>query len=155
MTFLRSALTVIATSTIVVACGASTTNPTPAPTPGVLQIAGQYQILQQAATDTCGQTGQPQPVTATATHGAGANTFTMRDTGGTSFSGTVQNSGEFTASAVSGPDSGGQTFTQQLQGRFGVSGFTATLSVHVTPQNCDFTRNWTATKQGSPNVFPG
>jgi len=32
--------------------------------------------------------------------------------------------------------------------------FTATLSVHVTPRNCDFTRNWTATKLGAPNVIP-
>jgi hypothetical protein len=124
------------------------------PTAGVLQVGGQYQITQQAVTDTCAQTGQPAAVTGTVAHTAGANTFTLTDTGGTSFTGTVQNNGDLAANAVFGPDGAGQTFTQTLQGRFTTTGFTATLAVHVTPRNCDFTRNWAATKQGAPNIFP-
>jgi hypothetical protein len=84
-----------------------------------------------------------------------ASSFSMSDTGGTTFTGTVQNSGQFTATATFGPDANGQTFSQQLQGNFTTNGFTAMLSVHASPRNCDFTRNWTASKQGSPNVIPG
>jgi len=105
-------------------------------------------------TDTCGG-GQPPSVSATVTHTAGANSFSMADTGGTTFAGAVQNSGQFTATASFGPDTNGQTFSQQLQGTFTTAGFNATLAVHATPRNCDFTRNWTATKQGAPNVIPG
>jgi len=39
-------------------------------------------------------------------------------------------------------------------GCFTTNGFTALLAVRVSPRNCDFTRNWTAAKQGAPNVFP-
>jgi hypothetical protein len=110
--------------------------------------------VQRELTDTCGGGGQPIPVTGTVTHTVGSGTFLLVDTGGTTFNGTVQNTGDFTANGVFGPDSTGQTFTQQLQGRFSATGFTATLSVRAAPRNCDFTRAWTATKQGSPNVFP-
>src|SRR5262245_1592506 len=112
---------VIAAVVIPVGCGggsngsttASPTNPTPTQAqPAVLQVGGQYSIVQQAATDTCGQTGQPIPVTATLTHTAGATAFVLADTGGTTFTGSVAGSGEFTASAVFGPDGSGQTYTQ-------------------------------------------
>jgi hypothetical protein len=118
-----------------------------------LQVAGQYQITQQTMTDTCGG-GQPPSVSGTVTHTAGTNSFSMSDSGGTTFTGTVQNSGQFTATATFGPDANGQTFSQQLQGSFTTNGFTATLTVHATPRTCDFTRSWTATKQGPPNVIP-
>jgi hypothetical protein len=131
----------------------SATGPT-APSANVLQIAGGYAIAQRAVTDSCGQTGQPAAVTATVTHAPGGSTFTMADTGGTNFSGTVDPAGTFSATAVFGPDASGQTFTQRLQGRFSSSGFSADLSVDVTPRGCNFTRSWTATKQGSPNVIP-
>jgi hypothetical protein len=131
-------------------CGGSSTSPSTART---LQVAGQYQITQQTVSDACGG-GQPPSVSATVAHTAGANTFSMSDSGGTTFTGTVQNSGQFTATATFGPDANGQTFSQQLQGSFTTSGFTATLGVHATPRNCDFTRSWTATKQGTPNVIP-
>jgi hypothetical protein len=144
-----------AAALVAAACGSSGGGGgTTQPSPGVLQVGGQYQIVQQAVSDTCGQTGQPATVTATVTHTAGANTFTMTDTGGTRFTGTVQNNGDLAANAVFGPDGGGQTYTQTLQGRFTANGFTAALAVRVTPQNCDFTRNWTATKQGAANIFP-
>jgi hypothetical protein len=129
--------------------------PTPSsPTPGVLQVGGSYRIDQRAVTDTCGQTGSPASVNATVTHAAGAQTFAMADTGGTNFTGTVEPNGNFTANAVFGPDSAGQTYTQRLVGRFTASGFTGDLTVDVTPRACNFTRAWTAAKQGSPNVIP-
>ena len=136
--------------------GGSPASPTPAPTPtpGVLQVAGQYQIAQQAVTDTCGQGTQIPSVSGTVTHGPGASTFTLADTGGTTFTGTVQTTGAFNATAQFGPDASGQTFSQQLAGRFTTGGFTAELRVEVRPRNCNFTRNWTATKQGTPNVIP-
>jgi hypothetical protein len=153
MTRSRSAaIALLGLAAMSVGCGDSSTGPTP--TPGVLQVAGQYQITQQQLTDTCGGGGQPPSVTGTVTHTAGGTSFSMSDTGGTTFDGTVQNTGTFTATATFGPDATGQTFTQQLQGRFTTGGFTAALSVHVTPRNCDFTRNWTATKVGAPNVIP-
>ena len=145
-------LTILLAQGLLGGCGSSST--APSPTPRVLQVAGQYQITQQQLTDTCGGGGQPASVTGTVTHAAGSNTFSLSDTGGTTFDGSVQNSGDFAANGTFGPDSGGQTYTQRLQGRFTTDGFTATLSVHVTPRNCDFTRNWTASKQGARNVIP-
>jgi len=133
-------------------CGGSSSGPSP--TPQVLHVAGQYQITQQTITDTCGG-GQPPSVTATVTHTAGTNSFSIADSGGTTFAGTVQTSGQFTANATFGPDASGQTFSQQLLGNFTTNGFNGTLTVHATPRNCDFTRSWTATKQGPPNVIPG
>ena len=120
----------------------------------VLRVAGAYQIVQQAVETTCNDTGTPATVTGTVTHTAGASTFVMRDTGGTTFEGTVQPDGQFTARAVFGPDSGGQTYTQSLEGRFTTTAFTGRLGVDVQPRDCRFTRNWTATKQGAPNEFP-
>ena len=139
---------------VVGGCKSQSASAPTAPSASVLQIAGGYAVSQRAVTDTCGQTGQPAAVTATVTHAAGASTFTMADTGGTNFSGTVDSTGAFAANAVFGPDGTGQTYTQRLQGRFTTSGFTADLSVDVTPRVCNFTRAWTATKQGSPNVIP-
>ena len=135
------------------ACGGSG-GPLPTPTTGLLQVGGTYQIAQQAVSDTCGQTGNPVAVTGTVTHSPGASTFTLRDTGGTTFSGTVQNTGDFASTATFGPDAAGDTFSQRLAGRFATSGFTAQLDVEVSPRNCRFTRNWTATKLGTPNIFP-
>lgn len=142
-------------------CGGSGTAPSPpapatpsAPPSGVLQIGGQYQITQRELTDNCGGGGQPASVTATITHTPGSSSFSMRDSGGTTFNGTVQPNGDFSADGLFGPDSTGQTFTQQLQGRFTAGGFTATLSVRAMPRNCDFTRAWTGVKLGAPNEFP-
>jgi len=152
--FIR-ACAVLATACVSGCGGSSPSAPTPTPTPGVLQVAGQYQIAQQGLTDSCGQGSQIPSVTGTVTHAPGASTFTLADSGGTTFNGTVQTSGQFSATAQFGPDAGGQTFAQRLEGRFTTGGFTATLNVEVSPRACAFTRAWTATKQGGPNVFPG
>jgi hypothetical protein len=151
----RSMLAALAVSCCACGDSSSPTTPTPPPpTPGVLQVAGQYQITQQGVTDTCGQGTQIPSVTGTVTHAPGGSTFTLADTGGTTFSGMVQTNGTFSATAQFGPDASGQTFAQQLQGRFTTTGFTAELRVEVRPRNCNFTRNWTGTKQGAPNVIP-
>ncbi|MEO5823920.1 MAG: hypothetical protein ABIT71_25725 [Vicinamibacteraceae bacterium] len=117
-------------------------------------MAGTYQITQTAVSDTCGQTGTPAAVTGTVTHTPGAATFSLQDTGGTNFSGAVQNNGDFTATATFGPDTSGNTFAQRLAGRFTASGFSGQLDVEVSPRNCRFTRSWSAAKPGAPNVFP-
>lgn len=123
-------------------------SPTPTPTPGTPtnQIAGTYQIVQRAVETTCGDTGTPATVNGTVTTTAGTDAFVLRDTGGTTFNGTVQANGQFTANAVFGPDASGQTFTQRLEGTFTTTGFTGRLSVDVQPRNCRFTRDWTGTK---------
>ena len=147
-------LVTAAIAAAVTACGSSG-SPSQPSQPTVLQVGGQYQITQQGIETSCGDGGATIPsVSATITHTAGASAFTMRDTGGTTFTGTVQNTGDFTAGATFGPDSSGNTFTQRLEGRFTASGFTGRLSVEVQPRNCAFTRNWTAAKQGAPNVIP-
>jgi hypothetical protein len=115
------------------------------PTRSGLFITGNYQIAQAAVTNTCGDTAAPPAVTGWVTL-AGPDAFQLRDTGGTTFTGTVQDDGRFVATAVFGPDSGGQTYTQRLEGTFGSAGFTGVLSVSVQPRNCAFTRNWTATR---------
>ena len=137
------------------ACGSGGSPPTTPPSqPGVLQVAGTYQITQRAVQSSCNDSGTPIPVTGDVRHAPGASTFVLADSGGTTFNGTVQPSGDFTANAVFGPDARGNTFTQRLAGRFAATGFTARLDVDVSPQACAFTRDWTATKQGAPNVFP-
>ena len=137
------------------ACGGGGGGPAgPSPIPGVLQVAGTYQIVQQAVASTCNDRGTPIPVTGTVTHAPGAEAFVLADTGGTTFRGTVRSGGDFTADAVFGPDATGTTFTQRLEGRFSTTGFTARLRVDVQPQGCAFTRDWVGTKQGAPNVLP-
>lgn len=148
---LAASLAVAATA----GCGGGSGGSNPAGgTAGVLQVAGTYQIVQRAVESTCNDGGAPIPVTGTVTHAPGAATFVLADTGGTTFRGSVRESGDFTADAVFGPDAGGRTFTQRLEGRFATTGFTARLTVDVQPQPCRFTRDWTATKQGPPNVIP-
>lgn len=150
-----SVLAVLAALAGAAACGGGSGggNPVTGP-PGVLQVAGTYQIVQRAVESTCNEGGAPIPVTGTVTHAPGADTFVLADTGGTTFRGSVRAGGDFTADAVFGPDAGGRTFTQRLEGRFAATGFTARLTVDVQPQPCRFTRDWTATKQGPPNVIP-
>jgi hypothetical protein len=138
--------------TLLAGCGGGS-NPSQ-PGPAVLRVAGSYLIVQQRVSSTCGDTGTPPTVNGTVTHSPGGGTFVLSDTGGTTFNGTVASNGDFTGNAVFGPDSGGQTYTQQLVGRFTAGGFTARLAVDVQPRNCQFTRDWTATKQGSPNTIP-
>ena len=142
-----------------IGCGGSTPTPQPGPTsptpnPGALQVAGTYQISQIAVDDTCGMSSAPISFGGTVAHTPGATTFTLIDTAGTRFSGTVERDGNFNATATQGPDSGGQTYSERLEGRFTTTGFSATLRVDVSPRNCQFTRSWTAAKQGAPNVFP-
>jgi len=130
--------------TTVAGCGGSGT---PGPTtPGAPGVSGTYQIVQQNVENTCGDTGSPQNVQGTVTQTQGSTAFVLRDTGGTTFTGDVQTNGSFTATAVFGPDAGGQTYSQRLTGTFTGSGFTARLAVDVTPRNCRFTRDWTGTK---------
>ena len=125
--------------------GGGTGTPTQ-PTPGgAIPIAGNYQITQMTLTNTCGDTGTPPTVTGSVTL-TGPSSFQLRDTGGTTFTGTVGDDGRFVATAVFGPDASGQTFTQRLEGTFSASGFTGVLSVSVQPRGCGFTRNWTASK---------
>jgi hypothetical protein len=96
------------------------------------------------------------PVTfaGTVAHATGGTTFTLTDTVGTNFIGTVERDGSFTATVTVGPDASGQTYSERLEGRFTANGFSATLRVDVSPRNCRFTRSWTAAKQGAPNVIP-
>jgi hypothetical protein len=124
------------------------------PAPGALQVAGPYQISQTAVDDTCGMSSAPVSFTGTVAHTAGGTTFTLTDTVGTNFIGAVERDGSFNATATIGPDAGGQTYSERLEGRFTATGFSATLRVDVTPRNCRFTRSWTAAKQGAPNVLP-
>jgi hypothetical protein len=122
--------------------------------PGTLQVTGTYQISQTAGDDTCGMSSATVSFEGTVAHTAGGTTFTLTDTVGTNFTGTVERDGNFTATATIGPDSGGQTYSERLEGRFTATGFSATLRVEVSPRDCRFSRNWTAAKQGAPNVFP-
>jgi hypothetical protein len=115
------------------------------PTRAGLFITGNYQIAQATLTNTCGDTAAPPSVTGWVTL-TGPDSFQLRDTGGTTFTGMVGGDGRFVATAVFGPDPSGQTFTQRLEGTFSGNEFTGTLSVSVQPRNCAFTRTWTATR---------
>jgi hypothetical protein len=146
-------MTVVSMMTGPIGCGGGSSSPGPTPTPTpqpgtpTNQITGTYQIVQRAVETTCGDTGTPATVNGTVTTTAGSDAFVLRDTGGTTFNGTVQTNGQFTANAVFGPDASGQTFTQRLEGTFTTTGFTGRLNVDVQPRNCRFTRDWTGTKQ--------
>src|SRR5690349_2453259 len=121
------AASAVALAVLCAACGGSTPSspsaPSPAPNPSLLQVAGEYRITQVAVETSCGDTGTPATVTGTVTHTAGAEAFVLRDTGGTTFTGTVQRDGRFAATATFGPDASGSTFTQRLEGSFTASGF--------------------------------
>jgi len=103
--------------------------------------------VQRSVDTTCGDTGTPATVTGTVTNTPGTTAFVLSDSGGTTFNGSVQPGGAFSATGVFGPDAGGQSYTQRLEGTFTSSGFTARLNVDVTPRNCRFSRDWTGTKQ--------
>jgi hypothetical protein len=150
----QSDLTVQTTASLVVnatddngrAVTATLTVPVGGPPTGAgLFITGNHQIVQAALTNSCGDTGTPATVTGWVTL-TGPDTFQLRDTGGTTFNGSVQANGDFAATAIFGPDGSGNTFTQRLEGTFGATGFSARLSVSVQPRNCAFTRTWTATR---------
>ena len=128
-------------------CGGDNPGPAGPTAPGGVVVAGTYQIVQRTVETTCGDTGTPATVTGTVTNTPGTTPFVLSDTGGTTFNGSVQPNGAFNATAVFGPDSGGQTFTQRLEGTFTSTGFTARLNVDVTPRNCRFARDWTGTRQ--------
>jgi hypothetical protein len=114
-----------------------------------LFITGNYQIVQAAVSNSCGDTGTPATVTGWVTM-TGSDSFQLRDTGGTTFTGTVGATGGFVANAVFGPDGSGQTYTQRLEGNFtSGAGFTGRLDVAVSPRNCAFTRDWTGTRAAS------
>ena len=125
--------------------GGTPTRPSPPATFQVSAIPGNYQITQAAVTTTCGDTGNPPAVTGSVTL-TGSDSFQLRDSGGTTFTGTVASDGRFVATATLGPDATGQTFSQRLEGTFTSTGFTGMLNVTVQPRNCAFTRNWTAQK---------
>jgi hypothetical protein len=111
-----------------------------------LFITGNYQIVQTSVSNSCGDTGTPATVTGWVTM-TGSDSFQLRDTGGTTFTGTVNASGAFVGNAVFGPDASGQTYTQRLEGTFtSGAGFTGRLDVTVSPRNCAFTRHWTGTR---------
>jgi hypothetical protein len=137
-------------------CGGGTSTPTRPTTSnaGTLQVAGTYQISQTAVDDNCGMSSAPVTFNGTVAHAPGATTFTLTDTVGTVFTGTVEANGNFIATATVGPDAGGQTYAERLEGRFSATGFSSTLRVTMTPRNCQFTRSWTAAKQGAPNIIP-
>ena len=132
--------------------GVSTTVTVPVSGPTTssgLSITANYQIVQSTISTTCGDTGTPATVTGWVTL-TGPDTFQLRDTGGTTFSGSVGSDGRFSATAVFGPDASGQTFTQRLEGTFASGGgFTGRLDVSVAPRNCAFARSWTATRLSS------
>ena len=128
---------------VIIASGCGDTSPGPSG----LTVSGAYQISQTALEDTCGMGTGSISFAGTVTHTAGGTTFTLRDTAGTNFIGTVEPDGDFTASATVGPESAGQTYAERLEGRFTSTGFSATLRVDVSPRNCWFTRSWTATRQ--------
>ena len=130
-----------------VGCGGDNPGPAGPAAPGAVVVAGTYQIVQRTVETTCGDTGTPATVTGTVTNTPGTTPFVLSDTGGTTFNGTVQPNGAFSATAVFGPDPGGQTFTQRLEGTFTSTGFTARLNVDVTPRNCRFARDWTGTRR--------
>jgi len=77
--------------------------------------------VQRSVDTTCGDTGTPATVTGTVTNTPGTTAFVLSDSGGTTFNGSVQPGGAF-ATGVFGPDAGGQSYTQRLEGTFTSSG---------------------------------
>jgi hypothetical protein len=138
------------------ACGGSS-SPTssPTPSPSLLSVGGAYSVAVALATSTCGSvTVAPQPTSVTHTPGAGRFWLVH---GANTFSGSVANDGAFTTDPLNLAD-GATALTVTLQGRFTVSGLTATATVVVQPPApapaCQYTVAWTGTKQGAPNVIP-
>ena len=110
--------------------------------------------MQQTVDNTCGDTGTPSAVTGTVTHTPGAEAFVLADTGGTTFTGTVQTTGDFTATRGVRARRHGQHLYATPRGPLHENRFTGRLGVDVSPRACRFTRDWTRDQAGLANVLP-
>jgi hypothetical protein len=136
------------------ACGGGS-SPSTTPSPPVLSVGGAYSVAVALGSNTCGPvTVAPQPTSVT--HTPGASRF-MLVHGANSFTGSVAADGTFTTDPL-GLNDGATALTVTLQGRFTVSGLSATATVVMRPPapapSCQYTVAWTGTKQGAPNVIP-
>jgi len=124
-------------------------------------VAGQYDIQKLVVEDTCDTmlAGQTFTNPATVRHTAGATAFVLNDHGTRDLPGTVRPDGSFTLdparAIVHGSIPALDTFDN---GRFTSTGFGVrnTTALDATPISaaCNVVAEWTATKQGAPNVIP-
>lgn len=117
-----------------------------------IQVGGSYPTAVTLGANSCGAV-QVAPQTTVVQHTAGATALAMTH-GPVSYTGTLQSNGDF----VAGPSilqSGGETFTINIAGRFTTTQLIATVTVDVTRATpCQYKVNWVGTKTGAPNVIP-
>jgi hypothetical protein len=135
-------------------CGGESGPPTPPST--LLQVGGSYQVTPAVLQNACG-TVTVLPGPATVVHTAGSADLRLSHVGQT-YAGRVEPSGAFTTTPLVITLANGSTDTVRIEGRFGTSGFEATVTVdaaHAGAAPCRYVVRWQASKQGGPNVIPG
>lgn len=143
-----------------VACGGGKTPA--APSGPQLAVGGSYDIRKTVVSDTCGlsSAGDAFSNPGEVRHMVGQTTFVLSDHGTRDLAGTVNRDGTFTLassrSVVMGTIDAVDTWAA---GRFTTSGFELrdTTDLASRPGGgpaCRVVADWSATKQGSPNVIP-
>ena len=152
ITTVRSVLFSTLTATVSLACG-SATGAAVAPQ---LSIAGDYPTTVAITRDDCGgSVVQSNPTVVT--HVPGSGSLELQHAGST-YKGAVQSTGEFATSPASTAIAGA-SYIVALNGKFTISGFTATVTVDKTdsahPSGCRYIVSWSATRASGTNVIPG
>jgi hypothetical protein len=121
-----------------------------APTPGTVSVGGTYSVAVALMDNTCGSvTVQTQPTAIS--HTVGAEGFVLTH-GALGYRGTLGPDGAFTTEPRR-LETGSETLTITIEGRFLASGFDAVVTV-ASSRPCVYHVHWTAAKEGAPNVLP-
>lgn len=133
---------------ILLACGGSE----PASGPKLLSVGGTYQTAVTLIASDCPNT-QVQTFPTTVVQSPGASALQLVHAGST-YSGTVANSGAFSTPAQAFTI-GGVNYSISIAGTFEVQSMNAVVTVQAAlAPPCQFSARWTGPKQGTPNVFP-
>jgi hypothetical protein len=121
-----------------------------------LSVGGSYPTAVSLipGRNTCGSVTVQDNLT-TVTHTPGAHSFSMSHAG-TSYDGTVDDSGNF-LTAPRALSAGGAQYTITIDGAFTTTAMNATVTLDVRQNNstCSYAVKWQSTKQGAANSIPG
>jgi hypothetical protein len=140
---------------LTVACSSGTTGPSSSAS-GIL-VAGNYVIERSLVSGGCTPPtpGATATVTGVVTHTRGASSFVLVNSDGGRFTGRLAPDGTFTNGGVSAVGAGGVPYDLLFEGRFGATGFEATVTLddHRPAGDCRERLAWSASKQGEPNIL--
>jgi hypothetical protein len=141
-----------------VVCGSGGSPDSPDGPLGRLAVGGTYAITRAYVLDTCAPgdiVDADAPVTGTVTHSAGAARFSLANADGGRFSADLHADASFTSGTQQFVGANGVRYAQLFEGRFGATGFSATVTVDLFRAQgaCRAVLDWRGAKQGAPNVL--